>query len=237
MSLALDDFDAGVMPVGEYVTLNTGIVYWFVAQVKGIWMGAISRRSGLPKKFKFIPSIGIPESISGDDWSALIVFSLEQGQNTGLNSLNVVLQAGGNFQGSQIASLGQDFNATAGERGQSITRLLELATPIGGSTSFFRSGAILSGGADVTGSLACLAGDTISIDWSITDDTPGTSPHLSSIQIKDGNTSMILYALGGGNSSGSKSVRVSASGNVTVDMHNGDTVTHTFMVNIYRAIA
>ena len=59
-NLNVSQFDDGVMPVGEYVDLAVDQTYYFVAQARGIWMGAVARSKGLPQKFKFIPEIGMP---------------------------------------------------------------------------------------------------------------------------------------------------------------------------------
>ena len=239
MSSLLAVYDGGVMPVGVNVDLIVGTKYWFVAQARGIWMGAVSRATGqgAPRLFKFIPETGQPFEIDGKHWQSIIVFSLAQGQNTGLTSLNVVMQAGGIFQSGLSGVIGQPFNATNGVRGQSLIRLLEYASPIGGSSSLNLTSLIAAAGADISGVLAVNEGDLLTLDWCITDDVAGTSPHLSSIQVKDPNTYMMLLALGGGNASGTKQVRVQGNGNVSVDMHNGDSVGHTFMVNIYRVVA
>ena len=225
------------MPVGEYVSLEPELDYWIIAQARGIWMGAVGRRQGLPSKFKFIPETGMPFKIQGKNWSQLIVFSAAQGQNTGLVNTNVVLQAGGNFQFGLSAVFGEIFNSAAQLKPNSIARLLEMAVPIQGSNFSQNQSTIASGGADVTGTLVVTQGDLISIDWAITVDTAGTSPALSNIQIKDPLTNMILWAMGMGNNQGHKTVRVPAPGNVAWTLHNGDSVAHTFAVNIYRMAA
>ena len=235
--LNISQFDDGVMPIGEYVDLAIDQTYYFVAQARGIWMGAIARAKGLPQKFKFIPEVGMPFEVKGKDWSQIIVFSLAQGQNTGLTSLNVVMQTSTSFQKGYAAMLGQGYNAYNGVRGMSIVRLLEIAAPIGGSSSRYILTEIASGGADVTGTLYASIGDMVSIDWAITQDSLGTSPHASYISITDGASYLMLYALGAGNYHGTKILRVLASGNVTITCHNGDSVSHTFMVSIYRMIA
>lgn len=226
------------MPVGVYVDLAADQTYYFVAQARGIWMGCIARAKGLPQKFKFIPEYGIPFEVKGKDWSQIIVFSLAQGQNTGLTSLNVVMQTSTSFQMGLAAMLGQPYNATNGSHGQSITRLLEIAAHIGGAASSYLNQVIASGAADVTANLYVNTGDMLSIDWAITQDTLGTSPHASYISIKDINTNQMLYALGAGNYYGSKYIRHSGeTGNISMTLHNGDSVSHTFMLAIYRGIA
>ena len=234
---SLAEFADGVMPVGEYVPLQPGLKYYAIAQGRGIWMGALARVRGLPKKVKFIPEFGYPFEIDGDMWSEIIVFSLSQGQNAGLTTLNVVLQTGGNFQIGLTSMFGQDFNANQGLRGNTLIRTLEYIAPIGGSESLFQSVLIASGGADVTGTFAVSSGDLLSIDWSITLDASGTTPHASYIGVKDAMAQQLLYALGEGNASGTKLVRVQGTGNLTFTLHNGDTVSHTFLLNIYRMVA
>lgn len=130
--LNISQFDDGVMPIGVYVDLAVEQTYYFIAQARGIWMGAVARAKGLPQKFKFIPEVGIPFEVKGKDWSQIIVFSLAQGQNTGLANLNVVMQTSTSFQQGYAAMLGMGFNAIQSKYGLSIARLLEYISPIGG---------------------------------------------------------------------------------------------------------
>ena len=222
------------MPVGEYVDLAVDQTYYFVAQARGIWMGAIARSKGLPQKFKFIPEYGIPFEVKGKDWSRIIVFSSEQGQNPNLTSLNVVMQTSTSFQMGLAAMLGQGFNAKQSITGNSITRLLEIATPISYVNNLYINALIASGGSDQTATMYVAEGDLLWIDWAITQDSLGTSPHASYIAVTDPNGNKFLYAIGAGNYRGAKSVRNTLSGNMTATCHNGDSVSHTFLCNVYR---
>lgn len=235
--LNISQFDDGVMPVGEYVDLAVDQTYYFIAQARGIWMGAIARSKGLPQKFKFIPEVGIPFEVKGKDWSRIIVFSANQGQNPNLTSLNVVMQTSTSFQMGLAALLGQNFNATNAMNSNSIARLLEIIAPARGSTFLYLNETIASGGADVTGTLGIAGGDLLSFDWCITQDSLGTSPHASYISVKDAAGNQCLYVMGAGNSSGTKIFRGQVGGDLQIVMHNGDSVSHTFMINIYRMIA
>lgn len=232
--LNISQFDSGVMPIGEYVDLAVDQTYYFVAQARGIWMGAVARAKGLPQKFKFIPEIGMPFEVKGKDWSQIIVFSLAQGQNTGLTNLNVVMQTSTSFQKGYAAMLGQGYNAAQSIRGYSITRMLEYIAPFGITGNQYINAVIASGGADVTAILSMANGDLMSIDWAITQDALGTSPHASYLSVVDTSGNKLLYALGAGNYSGTKTVRMVINGYVTITAHNGDTVAHTFFCNIYR---
>ena len=145
-----------------------------------------------------------------------------------------------------LAATGQIRYYSAGKYSTSQIRLLEKAHPYGLSTNPVSiSQSIAAGGADLSGNFTVVPGDDLIITMAISQISLGTTPHASYIYVDDylGNT--VTNAVGAAIPSlvvKSKAVGITGQyGNAAVTysykLHNGDSVAHWFVLNVYRVIA
>lgn len=131
-----------------------------------------------------------------------------------------------------------------GQYSESWARLLEKLQPrydAAQPVSF--NSQIASGGANLTGTFDVVPGDELIVVMGISQDTLGTTPHLSTLYINDQNSLTVAICFGATVPSLVTHIRVPYQRNQGKTItwsyvaHNGDTVAHYFALSVYRLVA
>lgn len=222
------------VPNKTKVSLEPGIIYYFEAQfikssnVAKIYLYPRGKRGIQP----FSSNIEASQLFSVDG-TLYDGFMIDYGSATFLVFVNggideMKFRALYHFLGSNPAN-----QYTLPYTSDSLARSIERIAPRNGE-AFGGIGAtsIASGGTDLTGTLFTgTAGDIALFNLSISQDALGTTPHASYVLVTDPNGNNIVQQYGAmGNGSLQVVIPLGLSGTYKYQAHNGDSVTHYFLV-------
>lgn len=128
----------------------------------------------------------------------------------------------------------QPYLNTYNQTSDTLLRSIERIVPRNGvvaNTNFNES--IAAAGSGNIGPYSLQIGTWVLVQLGISQDALGTSPHASYIKFVDPENSVVIEAIGAINSPLNEKFYVTRAGNYNFSYLNGDSVAHTFFVNMY----